>query len=184
MKRKTNKIIFKDDYAIFVIEPPNKKPINCLVDLEDVKMLENFYWQLKFDKRHPNCLGYIETHINGKRIFMHKFLAPGPVNLVVDHINGNPFDNRKNNLRICTQNFNTKNRQNCKNIYFNKRDNLYYVAFAINRKTKYLCYTRDYKEAEEYAQLGRRLITENKIEELLAIPCKCILHSYHLQNKV
>lgn len=184
MKRKTNEILFKKDYATIIITPPNKEPFECLVDIDDIVMLKHFYWYLKYDKRHPNCAGYIESRINGKRIFMHRFVMPAPIKKVVDHINGNPFDNRKSNLRICDQSVNCRNRNDAKNIYFNKRDNLYYVAFSINKKPKYLCYTRDYKEAEQFAALGRKLLKENKIEELQKMPCKCLLHSYHLQNNV
>lgn len=172
--KKFNQIILKDNYAIFIIEPPNKKPIECLVDLEDICMLKNFYWQLKYDIRHPNLQGYIETHLKGKRIFMHKLIMPSPKNTVIDHINGNTFDNRKENLRICNQSDNTKNRTTAKNIYYNKRDDLYTVQFIIDGKIKYLCYTRDLNEAQKYADLGKKLIREGKYKQLLSTPCKCI----------
>lgn len=42
-------------------------------------------------------------------IFMHREIARTPLNLKTDHINGNTLDNRKSNLRICT------NAENCRN---------------------------------------------------------------------
>lgn len=180
--RKTNKIEFKDNFAIIHIENNLKGHFECLIDIEDISKINEYYWNIRYDKRHPNCLPYIETHkrINGKlkRLHLHRLIMNCPNDMVIDHINGNNLDNRKSNLRIVTQHQNTLNHNKAKNIYFNKRDNLYYVKFQILGKSKYLCYTRNYEEAEAYANLGKTLIFENKIEELFKIPCKVILHSY------
>lgn len=185
--KKKNEILYGKDYAIILIESVtafNNNPMACQVDLEDVEELSKYYWRLKYDKRHPDLTGYVETQRRGQRIFMHRFLMNPTNGQVVDHINGNPFDNRKKNLRICSQSINCKNQQNAKNIYYNKRDNVYIVSFSINRKTKYICYTRDYKEAEKYALWGRKLLAQNRVEELLSTPCKCLKHSYQRQNNV
>ena len=40
---------------------------------------------------------------------MHRFLMNPPKGMVVDHINGNGLDNRRCNLRICTQLQNSQN---------------------------------------------------------------------------
>ena len=177
--KKQNEIIFKNNYAIIKIKNNIYGNFDCLVDKEDVEKIKNYYWNIRYDKRHPNRLPYVESMVKvGMRIHLHRFITNCPVKLNVDHINGNTLDNRKSNLRTCTQNYNSKNRQFAKNIYFNKRDNLYFVAFSINGKKKYLCYTRNIKEAEKFALLGRKLITENKIDELMKMKCKCILHSY------
>jgi hypothetical protein len=49
---------------------------------------------------------------NGKQktIRMHRQITNAPKGMYVDHINGNPLDNRKENLRICTNQQNGMNR--------------------------------------------------------------------------
>lgn len=47
----------------------------------------------------------------GMRILMHRLIMNPPAGYVVDHINGDKLDNRRTNLRICTQLENTRNRK-------------------------------------------------------------------------
>jgi hypothetical protein len=42
---------------------------------------------------------------------MHAFLMKPPAGMQVDHINGDPLDNRRSNLRICTRQENLRNRR-------------------------------------------------------------------------
>jgi len=46
-----------------------------------------------------------------KFVRLSRFIMNPPAGLVVDHINGDGFDNRRENLRICTQRQNTLNRK-------------------------------------------------------------------------
>lgn len=178
MVKKYNNIEIKQDYAVIKIVNNIYGDYDCLIDIEDIGKIKNYYWNIRYDKRHPNCVPYVESHKNGKRIHLHRLIMDCPFNMVVDHINGNNIDNRKNNLRIVTRNTNRLNNHKAKNIYYNKRDDLFFVVFIVEGKRKSLCYTRDIKEAEYYANLGKKLILENKIDELFSIPCKCIMHSY------
>jgi hypothetical protein len=41
---------------------------------------------------------------------MHRFIMNAPDGKVIDHINHNTLDNRKENLKVCTQKDNLKNR--------------------------------------------------------------------------
>lgn len=74
-----------------------------------------------------------------KSILMHRMIMDAPSEMQVDHINHNGLDNRKVNLRLCT------NAQNC----MNKRDflrrpkNLKGVChFSVNRRGRIYKYWR------------------------------------------
>jgi hypothetical protein len=53
----------------------------------------------------------VTAWVSGRTTYLHRVIMNCPENLVVDHINGDCLDNRKENLRICTQAENTRNRR-------------------------------------------------------------------------
>lgn len=113
-ERKQNEIVINNDYAIIKIQNNQKGKLDCFIDIEDIEKVKNYYWNIRYDKRHPNSTMYVESHkrLNGKnvRIHLHRLITNCPDKYVVDHINGNGLDNRKNNLRVVTQKSNTLNR--------------------------------------------------------------------------
>jgi hypothetical protein len=59
----------------------------------------------------------------------------------IDHINGDPTDNRKLNMRLCTLSQNSQNRRSLvdrkyKGIYFCKNRKNWVAQISINGKTK------------------------------------------------
>ena len=49
--------------------------------------------------------------VNGdRRRAIHRVVINAPTGMDIDHINGDPLDNRKENLRICTRGQNSQNR--------------------------------------------------------------------------
>jgi hypothetical protein len=68
---------------------------------------DDSYGELARHKWHINGAGYavrfIGGRINKKALLMHRFIIDAPQGMLVDHINGNKLDNRRSNLRICTQ---------------------------------------------------------------------------------
>lgn len=78
---------------------------------------ENFEWldQLKWVLNTP--FGYVCTSDKKlSRKMMHHFLIKRVPGMVIDHINRNKLDNRKENLRICSQSENCLNRHKKKNV--------------------------------------------------------------------
>lgn len=53
---------------------------------------------------------YIACSISGSPVFLHRLIAATPKGMVTDHISGDTFDNRRANLRVCTQSENLMNR--------------------------------------------------------------------------
>lgn len=97
---------------------------SALVDDEDYERLTTLKWQ--WDKgngerarNNPDHIGYAGRQIrtgppiDGKRQrkkqWMHRIIMNCPRGLLVDHINGNGLDNRKENLRIVTVTVNNNN---------------------------------------------------------------------------
>lgn len=53
----------------------------------------------------------IRVGLRWKRLYLHREITGAPADKVVDHINGDRLDNRRENLRICTQKQNAVNRR-------------------------------------------------------------------------
>jgi hypothetical protein len=77
----------------------------AMVDDEDFKYLNQWKWHLHGD-------GYACRTM--KKIKMHRVLIDCPINLEVDHIDGNKLNNQKSNLRICTHQQNMANQKKYK----------------------------------------------------------------------
>jgi hypothetical protein len=56
-------------------------------------------------------LRYVEFKVRGSTRLLHRHLLGAKKGEVVDHINGDGFDNRRENLRICTHAENMQNRR-------------------------------------------------------------------------
>lgn len=107
--RVKNEIVYYDEYAeIILTDRYGNEKARTKIDLEDIKLFE--------DKRVTliNKTGYARIIYGGKEILIHRFIMNCPKGKVVDHINHDRLDNRKSNLRICTQADNMKNQKKSK----------------------------------------------------------------------
>jgi len=74
----------------------------ALVDDADFERLARHRWYA-----HKDCYTYyavrrVGTRAECKTIAMHREIMNAPDGIIVDHINGNGLDNRRANLRLCT----------------------------------------------------------------------------------
>jgi hypothetical protein len=79
-----------------------------LLDEEDYEDLRHYKWHVSRVNKYNIARAYISEV--QKYIALHTLIMKPPKGFVVDHINHNPLDNRRSNLRIVTQHQNTLNR--------------------------------------------------------------------------
>jgi HNH endonuclease/AP2 domain len=106
----------------------------AVVSSEDYDMLIRRKWTLD-RSGYAVCLN---RKAFGGEPYMHRIIAQPEKGLVVDHINGVRCDNRRENLRNCTQSKNVANQRHIRNssgyrgVFFDKRDERWSASLAIN----------------------------------------------------
>ena len=120
-----------------------------ILDDEDKWLLEKYSWSL-------DSHGYAQSRSNRKCGLLHKFILPAKDGFIIDHINRNPLDNRRCNLRYATKqqnNFNSSirkdNTSGYRGVIWNKQVKKWHVQIAHNKKRIYLGCFNSIKEASE-----------------------------------
>lgn len=105
-----------------------------IVDTADYAWLNQWKWCAA--RTGNQWYAYRKHH--GKTLCMHRLIMKPPTGMVVDHINGNGLDNRRVNLRICTQ------RQNNWNHRRRKQKNASSRFIGVHRDKRHpgKCYVR------------------------------------------
>lgn len=98
----------------------------------------NYKWIIK---NNGNGKEYVEGRYKNKIIYFHRLINKTPKNKVCDHKNGNGLDNRKCNLRNCSQKQNSQNSSARKNssgpypgVIWNKECKKWKVRINYNNK--------------------------------------------------
>jgi hypothetical protein len=107
-----------------------------LISIRDFKRASAYHW---FSHR-----GYACARQGKKHIYLHRLVMSAASDQCVDHLNRDPLDNRRINLRLCTRAQNTMNvsrRRNNKTgytgVHFHKK-NSSYVAYIGKRPRTHL----------------------------------------------
>lgn len=128
----------------------------------------DFHWKVKPSKRFPagmkagaNVNGYIRIHYNGRMYAAHRlawlYIHGTNPEHQIDHINGNPSDNRIENLRKATHAENAQNRRRPQKnnshgnlgITYDPLKQLWRARISINGKRQYI---GKYKSQEAASQ--------------------------------
>ena len=110
----------------------NEEVSRAIVDTSDVELVKDYKWC-----RDKN--GYVK---NSKQQYLHRIIL-NKYNQYIDHIDGNKLDNRRSNLRACSNANNLKNRVNLPSnntsgiirVRFRKDRNKWYAELQADRIT-------------------------------------------------
>lgn len=101
-----------------VLQIPLTQGKVALVDDKDFELVSKYKWSAgKHGRRDGEYCAMSHKKVNGKyrTIRMHSLIMNPPKGFVVDHINHDPLDNRRDNLRICTTKQNRHNSREASN---------------------------------------------------------------------
>lgn len=117
------------------------------IDIEDWVKCKDYCWLI-------NDYGYVTTGIDGKFIQLHRFIMNPPKGMLIDHINGDPTDNRKSNLRIVTQQQNSmnhtmsnRNTSGHTGVYWEKGWNKWTASISYKKEYIYLGHFNNLEDA-------------------------------------
>ena len=152
-----------------------------LIDAADYPEVSKHRWSIEDS-------GYVHTMVKGKHVRLHNFLI-GKVDGVIDHINCIRYDNRRANLRLCSNKENVRNQRRCvrnttgfKGVSFDKRRGKFTAGITVDGKRHFLGYYADPADAARaydlaanryFGEYARTYFMEvNRSEEVLELDQK------------
>lgn len=151
LHKKYNKYVDMGDYYIGY----TKKNQEFFIDKKDYDLIYQYCWHRHGDGYLRTCYGYKYAEDGSKKnnyILMHDLIMLGidktknnPQRLEVDHIDGNPNNNRRSNLRITTHSNNMKNiklyssnTSGTKGVHWSKLENKWKAYIRCNNVVRHL----------------------------------------------
>ncbi|PEM30198.1 HNH endonuclease [Bacillus wiedmannii] len=138
-----------------IVEVVSKGKIHeVLIDKDDAHLLEGKTLGMI-------AKGYTGFRHNKKAHYLHRVIMKPKEGMVVDHISGNRYDNRRCNLRVVTtlennRNINNKlNHELPRNVSWSKQRECYIVRLSVNDKTVYCGSSKDLEKAKQIAKESR-----------------------------
>jgi hypothetical protein len=144
-------------------EIPLTKGKVALIDDEDLQRVNQLNW-------YCNEYGYA-IHRNGPKskhpgtIRMHRLIMHAPSNMEVDHIDGNPLNNQKSNLRLCLHQQNGRNMKKWrkpttspfKGVHWNSLRRTWNVQIKVNYQVIHIgVFDCPVRAAEAYDDAAKR----------------------------
>lgn len=123
----------------FTVFIPLTKGQVAIIDGDDYEKVKKHKWCAD---SHNNNLFYAKTTVKGSNLRLHRLIMGAPKGYVIDHINRNGLDNRKSNLRVCSQLENSRNRaldkknkSGHRGVHFDTPRNKWFAQLRYNGKT-------------------------------------------------
>lgn len=128
---------------------------HALVDDEDYEHLTQWKWHVGRSRNTDKFCARRTDRTNGiTYLFMHRVILKAPEDMEVDHIDGNPLNNQKSNLRLCTRTQNNQsrrmfrhNKSGYKGVWRNSKGKPWMACITVSGKVINLGYYTDRQEA-------------------------------------
>jgi GTP-binding protein HflX len=132
---------------------------SAIVDAADFEWLNRHKWRTTGGTK-----GYVQCRIATKSVYMHRLIMNPPPGMVVDHINGNVWDNRRRNLRVCTRAQNSMNARGragtsiFKGVFWESRTRKWTAVIVYGGKARRLgSFVDEAEAARAYDRKARQL---------------------------
>ena len=134
----------------------------CLVDADDYPLVENLNWYSRGGKRGGSYATAFTHAAQGRKcVLMHRIILGAKPGEFVDHINNDPLDNRRANIRICTQSENAQRKvipvRSSGFLGVEKQGDSYRARVTKSRK---IVFSKNFPSAREAAENYDRVVTE------------------------
>ncbi|WP_461246530.1 HNH endonuclease [Treponema sp. R6D11] len=156
----------------------NIKGYDVIIDDDIAPLIKARIWHIA-DRKRGIYFATSVKHPDGKShdIKLHRFIMSAPPESVVDHIDGNWLDCRRQNLRICTSAENSRNvpmrKSNTtgyKGVNYAPTKGKYRAGIRINGKYKHLGYFDTAAAASDaYQEAAKELFGEFYRKEAIAV---------------
>ena len=150
--RKYNKVILnlEDEYGQYGIGYCHNTGNKFYFDMDDYTKIQQYCWREHVHTKTGYHACEAQEHMSRKLILMHWIVA----GKYYDHIDRNPLNNRKYNLRPATRTENARNRNKQKNntsgfigVYWSKKNTKWAATIVVHKKKIYLGYFSDKTDA-------------------------------------
>lgn len=110
-----NRVAIGQTLAVLFCPASNGKVFAVTIDLADLPRVQTAgRWHVaNFDAANGriNLYAHLTTKINGRTVYLHRFLLNAPKGIEVDHSHHRNLDNRKAEIRLATKSENQRNQK-------------------------------------------------------------------------
>ena len=156
-RRIENEYILQEDFCILRIHSKTYGDRDYIINTNDTERVKLYHWNImKCWNKKSNAYPHYYAATNSGKILLHRYIINATKGSIVDHINRDISDTRKNNLRECTKSKNKLNSKmqlnNTSGVtgvyrYPNNKGNRWVVLVRINKKQTTLGYFDKFEDA-------------------------------------
>ena len=139
----------------------------ALIDTEDLAIVRDtrISWCMNYNKKYnyKRVIGRYQQDKRSKHVYLSRFIINAQKDTVVDHINHDPMDNRKENLRVVTVSANGQNRKGAqvnnkiglRGVQYHKASGKYVASLEVDGAKYYIGIFTTEKEADAAIKKAR-----------------------------